>query len=260
MAESPTPGNPAEPVPTPTEPTAAVPAAEPVAPAAEPTPAPADPLAEFRERLARLEGENAALRAAASRPAPAAPAEWTPELIRQEFEAGRITDDTRVRLLGRLEGQAAAREAEAVRQERERLSAAADGIDAYRAQYPDLDRPGSETHRRVMAELASMQALVRANPQDLGVQLQALKTVLGAVPGRAATPTPRRIPVGGHPGTPAAGGPPAGKTSPLKDIPEDVVAEWRRMGADLDAPGKAQWYATRYWARQAARGRGRQSA
>lgn len=245
------------------EPTATAVAEPEVQPVVEPAPAPEpvaapDPVAELRERNARIEGELAALRAqvsTATRPQPQPQAQWTPELAQQEYEAGRITDAQRVDILARLGARQIVSEYDASQRVRETIVRAGDGLQQYMRAYPALNDPTSPTMRQVAAELAQIIAEEGGRPDDLRLQLRATKSVLGALKPDTASTARQRIPVGG-PGAPGGGAPsgPGTKGDPLRDVPADVIAEWKASGAKLDDPAKRQWYANRYYAHRARSG------
>lgn len=251
MADEPTPDATPEPV-VPVETPAPVP--EPVAP-------PPDPVAEIRERLARLEGENQALRSQVAavqsvpRAQPTAPA-WTPQTIRAAYDAGQITDDQRVALLADLQTSARLSEYDATRRVQDSQAKAGDALQAYMRAYPALTDPSSPLMRQISAELRQMQAEEGADPQDLRAQLRAVKSLVGPLAPVAGAPTRRSIPIGGT-GVPGGGAPSpgGGKPDPLKGIPADIIEDWKRLGAKLDDPAESARYAERYQAMVARRQR-----
>lgn len=224
-------------------------------------------LAREREARARLEGQVAALsqqvQTVARQPAPPAQAMWTPQTIRQAYEAGTITDDQRIDLIADLRSKTNLEAERAANAVNTRRADAARDLDAYLHAYPDLRQADSALMREVAAELSQIQAEFGLDPRDPIAQHRAVKSVIGNLKTRPdGTGVARRsIPVASG-GAPSGGGAARdpGKSDPLKEIPADYVAEWRRLGASLDDPVKAKQYADRYWANEARRGRTRRTA
>ena len=189
------------------------------APPASPAPVEPDELTLLRERVARLEGENAVLK---TRPEPAAPAKTepaqpplTPQVIEDAYAKGEVTDAQRIQLhaqlvAGKMRETERAEDAKAAP-----LRTATDDLGAYIAAHPALNERGSDLNQQVSTQVYTLARKYGWDAADPRVQLMAVKLVLGDTPGGdpVATKTTesgkefarRRIPTGGG-GGPAGGG------------------------------------------------------
>ena len=210
---APLPGDPVETSPVPSE-----------------TSPPVDEAQQLRNEVATLRSQIDALSARATPPAESKPAPppLTPELIEQEFAAGRITDGDRVRLHARLEAQRMRAEDD----ERRSIDDASRDLGTLITHHPELGRTGSALLNAVSAELRAWQRTnPRLDPTDVRVQVLATNAVLGrrgVVPAVPSSPDSRefgrrRIPVGG-----GGGGAPAepAPTGPQKSKGEQI---WDRL-------------------------------
>mgnify|MGYP001576475379 CR=1 FL=1 len=247
-------------------------AAEAVPVAAEPEPPPPDPLAVATEGRIRaearaqvLEEQLAAARAAPPVEARPAAKSYTAKDVRDAFDKGEITDDQRVAYLADLQVQARMAERDEQTRATQRETRFQTRYNAYLTQHPELRTkgPAADTVWAAAADLAEDEGL---DPEDKRTQLRAMERVFGPLPRDAMPPMNgevqrRRIPTGTGFGAPAAGGggPGTGGAArdPLKGIPADYVAIWRRMGANLSEPTVAQRYADRFWAGRTGRQMGR---
>jgi hypothetical protein len=215
-------------------------------------PTPEQIAAEAREAAARSEGEARALREVLQRqPAPAAEKSepiYTPRQIEAARAAGQI-DAARAgleyeRYIAASQRQAAD-EARAAAQAEARVERITEQMEPILAARPHLRT--DPNHPETLAAIRWITAR-GGNPADQAQQLMALQALYGNGGGAVTTGNEaRRTKVlGTGVGQPAAG-PIVGKADPLKGIPADYIAAWRRTGAQLDDPKVAQKHADRSW-------------
>ena len=216
------------------------------------TASPADEVHALRERLARAEGQLAALTTArpdAPRESPAAPI-YTPEQIEAAFAAGQI-DATRkgqeYRRYTETVAQQAAERARAEERQAQATTVTERRLSAHIRQRPGLTQAGSPERAEVLAWIEDRQG----NPKDPVQQLMACDALYSARGGGivdARAYSQRRTAAGTGGGQPAAStGAEGGKPDPLKGIPAEYVAYWRSRGSNLADPKVAQRYADRFW-------------
>lgn len=189
-------------------------------------------LQEMREAIARLEGENKALRDQAVRP-PAQPEPTpyrpvTPDAIEQAWQEGKITDAERIGAHAELRAKQLLEDERTKDRQTAILQASQTKISTYLKTYPRLQEPTSEEFVKVSAKLNEMED-EGWNRQDPRVQARALELALGTLKETLTMPTREydrlRRPVGGGGGQPTV-------TEPTKKPKSVGEALWERITPD----------------------------
>ena len=188
---------------------------------------------ERADRL-RLEGENKALREAATRPPAEESRPLTREDVESQFAAGQITEAQRIDLIADLRVQSTLATRDAQEAANRPRALAADRLDTYLTKYPDLNVPGSDLLAKVTAEMRDL-ATMGLDPQDVRTQLIATERVVGGhqlgggMNGREFNRG--KIPTGGAGGGTGGGaGGPGVKKDPLAHVPKAQIEYWKTRG------------------------------
>jgi hypothetical protein len=148
---------------------------------------------QLREDKARLEGENAALRARPTEPAKPAAVQLTAAMVQKAFEDGAIDDAQRITALADLRFEEKYEQRRRVDAERESLRVAEETLDGYVTDYPERGQKGSQLLAKVQTELRALRARdPRIDPDDIRHQLLAVERVVGGhkLGGGSVAPSP----------------------------------------------------------------------